>query len=159
MEIRKTKMSDLEEILKIYEHARQYMCENHNPHQWKTTNPTYEQVIDDINKELSYVCCERGIILGVFYFNIGIDPTYNIIDGQWINNKEYGVVHRIAVKVNQKGVGSFCLNYAYEKCHNLKIDTHVDNLPMRSLLEKLGFKYCGIIKLLNGEERLAYQKE
>ena len=29
---------------------------------------------------------------------------------------------------------------------------------MQHILQKHGFRYCGIIYLLNGDERLAYQK-
>ena len=49
---------------------------------------------------------------------------------------------------------SFCLTHS----DNIRIDTHRDNVIMRHLLEKHGFKYCGIIYLENGDERLAYQK-
>ena len=63
-----------------------------------------------------------------FVYNIGIDETYNkIYDGQWLNNKPYGYIHRIAGDGKTKGVGSFCINWAFEKCGNIKIDTHADN--------------------------------
>ena len=111
----------------------------------------------DIENENSYVCIDEDEVVGVFFFNIDEDPTYNEIDGKWLSDLTYGVIHRIAVKANRKGVGSYCINWAYLNCLNLRIDTHEDNIPMKSLLEKLGFKYCGIIKLENGEPRNAYQ--
>ena len=58
-----------------------------------------------------------------------------------------------------KGVGSFCINWAFEKCGNMKIDTHADNKPMQNLLLKLGFKKCGIIYIADGSQRVAFQKE
>ena len=159
MYIRTATINDLDEILKIYEHARQFMRETNNPNQWGTTKPTIFQVESDIQKGKSNVCIsDENEIVGVFYFNIEEDPTYNIIDGKWLNDDEYGVIHRIAVKKNTKGIGTFCINWAYEKCHNLKIDTHENNIPMRSLLKKLGFEYCGVIYLLDGNPRNAYQK-
>lgn len=36
--------------------------------------------------------------------------------------------------------------------------THRDNKPMQHVVEQNGFKYCGIIHLENGDERLAYQR-
>ena len=45
-----------------------------------------------------------------------------------------------------------------KKYKNLRIDTHEDNIPMRSFLLKHGFVECGIIYLENGEERIAYHK-
>jgi len=56
------------------------------------------------------------------------------------------------------GVGAFCLNWCFEQRGNIRVDTHHDNAPMQRLLDKLGFTYCGIIWLANGEERLAFQK-
>lgn len=156
MYIRHAEMIDLEQIIKIYEHARSFMKKNNNPNQWKNTNPPYEQVIKDIESKHSYVCVDDKI-LGVFYFNIEKDPTYQKIYGEWLNDKTYGVIHRIAVLENSKGVGTFCINWAISQIDNVRIDTHVDNIPMRNLLAKLHFKYCGIIHLLNKEERLAYQ--
>lgn len=159
MQIRLTKKEDLPKLLAIYEHARQYMVQNNNPNQWGKNKPSTNQVIKDIENKKSYVCVDdNDEILGVFYFAIEEDPTYNFIEGKWINNNLYGVVHRIAVGVNTKGVGSFCLNWAYDKCTNLRIDTHKKNIPMKSLLKKLGFQYCGIIYISDGTPREAYQK-
>ncbi len=56
-------------------------------------------------------------------------------------------------------IASFCLCRALSQCGNLKIDTHRDNKIMQHLLEKNGFKYCGIINTDDGTERMAYQKE
>ena len=70
------------------------------------------------------------------------------------------MIHRIAVsdEARGKGAAGFIFAGCYEKYPNIKIDTHRDNLPMQKALERAGFKYCGIIYLKNGEERLAYQK-
>lgn len=156
MYIRKTTIDDLEAVLSIYHHAREYMKENNNPDQWKNTNPTEKQVIDDISNGHSFVCVDE-VIVGVFYFNKEVDPTYLKIDGAWINDEEYGVIHRIAVGKNQKGVGTLCIKWVIDQCDNVRIDTHHDNIPMKNLLNKLGFQYCGIIELLNKEKRMAYQ--
>ena len=72
-----------------------------------------------------------------------------------------GVCHRLArttARTDAKGVGAACIEWCFEQCGSLKIDTHVDNAPMRVLLDKLGFTYCGIIWVLDGEERIAFQK-
>jgi RimJ/RimL family protein N-acetyltransferase len=44
------------------------------------------------------------------------------------------------------------------QCGNMRIDTHSNNLPMRRVLEKNGYQYCGIIYVRDGSERLAFQK-
>jgi RimJ/RimL family protein N-acetyltransferase len=159
MEIRKTKMEELDQVMAIYAHARQFMADHGNATQWGTTKPYREDVIEDINVGYSHVCVENNEIVAVFYYREGIDPTYlTVYDGQWINQEPYGVVHRIASAGTVKGAGSFCLDWAYEQCKNLKIDTHRNNIVMQNLLKKNGFEYCGIIHLLDGDERLAYQK-
>ena len=159
MEIRKTRIEELDTVMEIYAYARQFMEEHGNPNQWKKTNPPRERVKQDILEGKSHVCVEDDEILGVFYFAKEVDPTYVIIyDGQWQNDAEYAVVHRIASAGKEKGVGSFCMNWAYEQFANVKIDTHRDNVVMQNMLKKNGFVYCGIIHLANGEERLAFQK-
>ena len=159
MEIRKTKMEELDTVMEIYAYARQFMAEHGNPNQWKKTNPPRERVEQDILEGKSHVCVEEDEILGVFYFAKEEDPTYKVIhEGTWQSEKEYAVVHRIASAGKAKGVGSFCMNWAFEQFPNVKIDTHRDNVVMQNMLKKNGFCYCGIIHLANGEERLAFQK-
>ena len=58
-----------------------------------------------------------------------------------------------------KGAGSFCINYAYNQCKHLRIDTHEDNIPMQKLLEKNNFVKCGIIYVgENKSPRIAFEK-
>lgn len=91
-------------------------------------------------------------------FFIGNEPTYdNIFDGNWLNNDEYGVIHRIAVVEPHKGIASFCIQWCLKICPNMRIDTHKNNIPMQKTILKNGFQYCGIIKKEDGSERLAYQ--
>ena len=89
-----------------------------------------------------------------------IDPTYRRIDdGAWISDTEYGVVHRLAVSGDVKGAGSICLNWAFEQCHHLRVDTHADNKVMQNLLERLGFVRTGIIYVHeDNDPRFAYEK-
>ena len=75
-----------------------------------------------------------------------------------MDSSAYGVVHRLAGDGSQRGIGAFCLSWAYEQCKHIRIDTHKDNKVMQALLEKLGFKYCGIIYVRDGSERVAYEK-
>lgn len=168
LSIRKATIEDLNSIMEIYKRARRFMAETGNPNQWGETKPYREWIEQDIEVGKCYVCvekntlpgtdAEREIIAAVFYFSIEEDPTYKVIDdGQWLNDGEYGVVHRIASAGKVKAAGEFCLKWAASKCENLRIDTHEDNKVMQNLLKKIGFQYCGIIHLENGEPRLAFQ--
>ena len=161
MQIRNTRPEELNIVMSIYDQGRQYMRKNGNMEQWKDNYPPEQLIIDDINNNDSYVVeDDNGEIVCVFAFLKGPDITYNkIYNGNWPNNKPYYVIHRIAVSKNRKGIASFVYNSCLNKCEVIRIDTHKDNIPMQNSLKKNGFTYCGIIHLLSGDERLAYQKE
>ena len=161
MTIRKAELKDLNIILKILEHARNYMKENNNPNQWGDNHPAVEIIEEDIKNSIGYVCLdEENNIVGYFCFYVGIEEDYNeIYEGSWLNDREYAVIHRIATMSNKKGVGSFCMQYCFDKYKNIKIDTSKDNIPMQKLLEREGYTKCGTIHLRrNGGERIAFQK-
>ena len=159
MRIRKTVGADLAQIGKIYENAKKFMRERGNPNQWNGDTPNAETAHADMQKGVGYVVEEEGEILAVFMFQQAPDPTYaTIYGGNWLSDKPYGVIHRIAVAKQGQGIIGYCIDECFARCHNLRIDTHRDNLPMQRALLKRGFQYCGIIHLANGDERLAYQK-
>ncbi len=160
MKIRKSTVEDLPRILVIYERARRFMAETGNPNQWGASWPPEDVARADIEAGESYVCEADGKVEAVFFFRVGedVEPTYRVIRGAWTAGGPYGVVHRIAVSGDVKGAGAFCLNWAFEQCGHLRIDTGRDNRPMRAVLERLGFTYCGIIVLADGWPRLAYEK-
>ena len=159
MLIRNTCLADLDEVMKIYEMARVFMRENGNKEQWGGIYPSRELIESDIADKHGYVIEDNGEIVGTFFFKIGSDPTYTkIYDGQWINDDKYGVIHRIAVKYKGRSIISEAINFCLNRVGNLKIDTHRDNLPMQRALSKHGFRYCGVIYLESGDERIAYQR-
>ena len=159
MEIRKAQMSELGAIMEIYNGARAYMRANGNSEQWGNGYPSEALIREDIETGRCHLCMDGGEIAGVFCYFEGEDPTYrNIYDGKWLNDKPYGVIHRIAVAQHRKGVASFCFAYCFACCKNLKIDTHRDNIPMQRSLAKNGFALCGTIYLESGAPRMAYQR-
>ena len=163
MEIRKTTEQDIGRLMEIFAFARKFMAEHGNPNQWGKNNwPPEALILQDIAHGNSYVCVEEGKIAGTFFFICGrdIEPTYaDITEGAWLDDSPYGVVHRIASGGMVKGVGEFCLNWAYTQCGHLRIDTHGDNKVMQKLLKKLGFVHCGTIYVEQDDApRLAYEK-
>ena len=163
MYIRKTTENDIEKIMKIFELARNFMKDTGNPTQWGNNWPPKDIILGDIKKENSYVCLnDDEKVVGTFYYDFGknVEPAYNIITGGgWLSDAPYGVIHRIASDGSEKGIGVFCINWVFDKCKHIRIDTHKDNKVMQNLLDKLGFKYCGIINLpIEDGERIAYEK-
>ena len=163
LEIRKAQPKDFERIMEIYGYARDFMAAHGNPRQWGITHWPPEALIQqDIADGKSYVCVREGQIVAVFYYDAGkdIEPTYaHIEEGAWLDSGPYGVVHRIASDGSAKGIGTFCLQWAFGQCGHLRIDTHADNDVMQRLLKKLGFVRCGTIYVEEDDDpRLAYEK-
>ena len=164
MLIRKTTWNDLGTIMSIYAHARKFMALHGNPNQWGPNQWPPESLIRaDIADGNSYVCeADDRRVVGTFFFLQGkdVEPTYRLIeDGAWLDPSPYGVVHRIAADGTVKGTGAFCLQWAYDRCGHLRIDTHRDNIVMQNLATKLGFVHCGTIYVHEDRDpRLAYEK-
>ena len=159
MSIRKTEHKDLDTVFAIYAHAREQMKKNGNPTQWGDTHPARALIEEDVERGTSYVIEENGEIVGVFAFIPGEDPTYRYIEGEWLNNAPYGTVHRIASAGKRKGIFETCLAFCEAQAENVRVDTHADNAIMQHLLEKFGYRRCGVIYVRDGSPRVAYQKE
>ena len=158
MEIRRSQKQDIDKICEIYEIARKFMAKNGNPTQWGDSYPTRDLVMGDIEKN-GYVVVEGDRIIGVFVLEENADEeAYRTIDGKWKSEAAYGVVHRCASRGMQKGVGQFLLDWCFSKTGNIRIDTHEDNAPMKKLLAKNGYEYCGKIYYPKAGERIAFQK-
>lgn len=159
-EIRKAECADYDDIMHIYRYAQDKMIAGGNPTQWARTYPAPDMVRQDIRAGRSYVICDKGTICGVFVFSIGSDPTYKVIEeGAWLNEKPYGVIHRIASAKGAKGILRAALDFAESRADNIRIDTHADNAVMRHLLDKYRYTVCGRIYAEDGSPRIAYQKE
>ena len=155
-QIRKANREDLPRIEEIYAFARKFMEETGNPHQWGKTIPQTKQLMEDIAKGDLYVLVSDDIVHGVFYFYIGIDPTYGIIeDGNWRCDTPYGTIHRIAGD-GSGGVLAAAVAFGKTKINHIRIDTHHDNKIMQRAIAKQGFCRSGIIYLEDGSPRIAY---
>ncbi|MDN6730770.1 MAG: N-acetyltransferase [Atopostipes suicloacalis] len=160
MEIKLARKSDLNKMRKVFNHGRKVQLESGNLTQWKEGYPTDTLILDDIEKGAAHLCVnDSDEILAVFSVFTGEDPTYTDIKGQWLNQEEYATIHRIASTGKVPGVGQYCISWVINQHQNIRIDTHHKNKQMKHILKKLGFQYCGIIYLENGDARDAYQYE
>jgi len=157
--IRNADLSDLKEIMDIYEYARKFMKQTGNRNQWANKFPPENLIKEDIEKKQLYIIEKSGFICGVFAFIIRNDPTYSIIkNGEWLSYEKYGTVHRVASNGKSKGIFNEIITFCESKINHLRIDTHKDNKIMQHLIEKNGFYKCGIIYVTDGTSRLAYEK-
>jgi len=161
MLIRKAKINEIDTLMEIFAAARSFMRQTGNMNQWTNGYPSHELIKNNIEAGKLYACIEEesDIPLGVFYFSIEKEPTYDIIyEGQWLNDEPYGVVHRLASNGKIKGLAARCLEWCFDRHKNIRIDTHRENTVMQRILENNGYTRCGIIHLADGDERVAFQK-
>ena len=165
MNFRKSTKSDVSKIMEIVKQAQEYF-KSQGIDQWQNNYPNDDVIINDINNGESSVMLDGDDIVATTVISFAKEKSYeNILDGKWITNGDYGVIHRIAVENAHKGKGLShkIIKYAEEVCkqnniHSIKVDTHEDNILMQSLLKKNGFEYCGIVYLEYGGKRVAFEK-
>jgi len=160
MTIRKSTQADIPQMQEIFAEAKRKMRASGNDKQWTGGYPSDEALMYDMERGFSYVIEDEGRLIATFVLALCVEPTYNVIyDGEWLDDTmPYGTIHRIASREGVHGILEYVLDFAGTLTPNIRIDTHRDNIPMRHLVDKFGFTYCGIILLANGDERLAYQR-
>lgn len=158
--IRKAIASDMDAIMLVMDAAKKIMRQSGNMSQWGDGYPSEAVITADMEKSGGFVIVEDGGIVGYFAFLPSPEPTYNkIYEGQWIDDETpYHVVHRIASLPSAHHIFSDIMDFCFLHDSNIRIDTHRDNTIMQHVIMKYGFTFCGIIYLLSGDERLAYQK-
>ena len=157
--IRNARPNDWDDIMEIYAIARGFMKTTGNPTQWGDTFPPEDMVREDIQLQQNYVVELDGRVQAVFALIPGVDPTYVVIEGAWLNDEPYAAVHRVASRGEVKGLTDLILNWALEQYDNIRIDTHEDNVPMQRAITRNGFAPCGRVWMEDGSPRIAYHKK
>ncbi len=155
--IRTATASDLKEIEAIYENARAFMRRTGNPDQWGYDFPPVQLLEEDILLGRLSVLEDENGIGAVFALIGGEDPTYRVIEGAWLDPGPYHTLHRVASAGKAPGAFHRVCEAALRVDRHLRVDTHEHNLVMQRAILREGFTYCGIIHLLNGDPRLAYE--
>lgn len=169
--LRKVLLSELDIVWKIIESAiEKRRVEGSN--QWQDGYPNIDTIREDIAKGQAYAYeyIETGEILGYIAIIFEVEPAYNEIDGDWLSDNPYVVLHRLATKQANpadgtnlhRGMGTSLLEAVEDIClqggrHTIKADTNYDNKAMLRVFEKLGYTYCGVVYLRGGARR-AFQK-
>ena len=152
-------VQDLPRVMAIYDTARRYMRANGNTVKWVNGYPSEALLRQDIRDGVLYVMEDAGGVYAVFAFIIGDDPTYQVIDGAWLDDETpYGTLHRLGSDGTHTGVLAEAVAWAWTRCPHLRADTHEDNHPMRRCLERAGFAYTGTIHVADGTPRRAYER-
>lgn len=164
MIIKHANKTDLIDIMVIIENAKIYMKEN-KINQWSENYPNEDVFLADLKENRLYVAEIKGKVVGMAVLVLDGDADYKNIDGKWLIDGKYGVIHRIAVNPDYKSqnVAKNLLDFFEDKLKELnydsiRVDTHKDNKSMLRFIEKNGFQKCGIVYIRKTDERIAFEK-
>lgn len=162
MELRKAKPQEAEICYRCIEDARVYH-QSMGFVQWHPDYPTQQTILDDIVQDIGYVFADGQEIVGYCCIIIDDEPAYRTIDGAWKTDRPYAVVHRMAFRQKARGKGlsgqafdlikAFCFS---QHIHAIRVDTQDENKVMQHILDREGFRYCGLIQF-DGGPKLAYE--
>jgi GNAT superfamily N-acetyltransferase len=132
--------------------------------QWQNGYPNPDVVQSDIDKGVGYVFTNDDIVIGYAAVLISDEPAYEAIEGKWLTDGDFLVVHRVAIADEYLGMGLSAVIFELiekmalaQNIHSVKVDTNFDNIAMLKILERLGYTYCGQV-YFNGSARMAFEK-
>ncbi|GHT41801.1 acetyltransferase [Bacteroidia bacterium] len=160
---RKAEKADVERIWQIILQAKEQM-RLMNSRQWQDGYPAVENITGDIENGYGYVLCRENVVIAYGAVIFDGEPAYEKIQGKWLTNRPYVVVHRLAVadEVKNCGIATLFMQKVEELSwkkgiHSFRVDTNFDNLYMQKILFALDFTYCGEI-YYDKNQRRAYEK-
>lgn len=155
------KMATAEELgiaLALIDEAKHYLKKN-GVDQWQNGYPDEECIKKDIQDKKGYFLISENKILGYLCIDFDGEPAYSNIDGTWLSNHKYAVVHRMAIdnKYKGKGLSSVAFDLVEEKCKkkficSIRVDTNRDNKLMQHIIRKNGFQFCGTVNFDNSSK-------
>lgn len=160
---RKAKMTETSEIWTILQQAI-LRRKNDGSTQWQDGYPNPDVLQNDLENKNGYVLLEGKTIIGYCAIIVNYEPEYLKIEGNWLTNSDFVVLHRLALSENYLGknlsktIIEFVAIFAKNNTiFSIKADTNHDNIPMIKIFEKSGFSFCGIVHF-RGSPRRAYEK-
>src|SRR5689334_21126538 len=93
---RKGQQAECDDCWEILQHAIQRRKQD-GSEQWQDGYPNKNIVQQDIEKGIGYVLMQGHSIVGYTAVIINDEPAYNYIEGKWLTNGDFVVVHRVAV--------------------------------------------------------------
>ncbi|MGI6229449.1 MAG: GNAT family N-acetyltransferase [Tractidigestivibacter sp.] len=157
-EIRPARKGDLGRVCELYQQARRFMRAHGNTMQWTGDYPGMASAEADLEAGALWVLEAGGEPVAVASVMPGPEPTYASIDGAWVDDGPYWVLHRLASGESGKGYGRRLMEWFGSGHRSCRVDTANQNLPMRGLVESCGFVRCGIVIVEDGTPRIAYQR-
>ena len=148
----------------ILDEARNHMMAI-GRHQWTDDYPSPADVEADIERGIAYLLWKDDEAVAYGAVSKNGEPEYNRLQGTWLSEQDYLVVHRLATSLRHRGqhLGRRFLTCVEQLCReqgicSIKIDTNEDNAEMLHLLPSLGYTLCGEVDYGARGKRLAYEK-
>lgn len=160
---RKAELSEIAPIWEILQQAIQRRKKD-GSNQWQDGYPNPEVVEKDIQKGEGFVLVDGATIIGYSAVLLNDEPAYGNIEGKWLTNGNFVVLHRVAISENYlgKGLAKMILKKTEDfalsnNIYSIKADTNFDNIAMMKIFESSGYAYCGEV-YFRGSPRKAYEK-
>lgn len=164
MILRKAVAADVPAIWSILQYAIEQRRLD-GSRQWQDGYPNRETVHNDLERGVAYVLEREGVLLLYAAVLFEPEPAYEAIEGRWLTDGPYVVLHRVAAspEAKGKGIATIFFRMVEDLCRergvpSIKVDTNFDNAPMLRIMDKLGYTYCGEV-YFRGSARRAYEKE
>ncbi|WP_040597873.1 GNAT family N-acetyltransferase [Alloprevotella rava] len=165
---RPARPTDFDAVFRILRGAAKTMVAK-GRQQWDEHYPAKADLQADFNLGIGYVIEENAEVVAYAAISFRGEPAYDVLEGHWLSDMPYAVVHRMAVLHAALGRGHarHIFSEVERLCRerevgSIRIDTNYDNVEMLSLVRHLGFIYCGKVYYQRGTtektERLAFEK-
>ena len=162
-QFRKAQATEIPQIWEILQQAIQRRKDD-GSNQWQNGYPNPEVIKSDLEKEYGYVLADGPTIIAYSAVIKNYEPAYSEINGSWLTNEDFVVIHRVAISEDYLGKGLVQKMFGYFEAfavnngiYSIKVDTNFDNIPMLKILEKLGYTFCGEV-FFSGSPRKAFEK-
>lgn len=148
--IRRAKISEISEILRLTKACATYMVKN-GIYQWNEHYPSKLAFEKDIERTELFVLENNQAIIGTLVITPIMDEEYNPV--QWLTpNAKNAYIHRLSIHPKQQGKGlaqklmDFAENYAKEHGFiSVRLDTFSQNKRNQKFYELRGYQKLGDI--------------
>lgn len=155
--------ADCDRIMEIIRQAQAAMRARGSD-QWQHGYPAEEDIRRDVDRRVGRVLVsgDRVVAYGAVIYDG--EAAYAAIEGRWLADRPYVVVHRMAVarEAQRCGVARIFLRRTADEARSrgirtFRVDTAFDNEAMLHLVASEGFVRCGIIRY-DGDPRIAFER-
>ena len=163
MKLKKAAVRNIPRIMELIDQAKEFLRQSGVDH-WQGPYPDLARIEKDVAGGKGLLCVQQGVTVGDLCRDFEGDPAYEALQGLWLSDRPYAVVHRLAIDNSYKGQGLATLAFtlAEERCraagiYSLRVDTDGVNRIMQHILQKSGYQYCGTI-CFDNSEKIAFEK-